>query len=106
MPSGTSSSDETGLVRSSLSTTDSSRLVDRALTTRIRLILRMFPGAHGATPGLVRTSVGHRPPRLADLQQPDLPQIDMREGVRDERVEARLVDLHVEDRSAPGGNEH
>jgi threonine dehydrogenase-like Zn-dependent dehydrogenase len=44
--------------------------------------------------------VAHRPGRVSDLQQADLPEIDVREGVADERVETRLVDLHVEDRAA------
>ena len=42
-------------------------------------------------------SVGHRPLGVADLEQADLAEIDVREGVGDERIEALLVDLDVED---------
>src|SRR5215203_530166 len=47
-------------------------------------------------------SMGHRPFGISDLQQADLAEVDVREGVRDERVEALLIDLHVED-GAPTG---
>src|SRR5919108_2436931 len=42
--------------------------------------------------------------RVADLEEPDLAHVDAREGVADERVEPRLVYLHVEDASTPGGH--
>jgi hypothetical protein len=42
----------------------------------------------------------HRPLDVADVEQTDLPEIDGRERVADEGVEAGLVDLHVEDAAA------
>ena len=41
--------------------------------------------------------MAHRPLDVADVEQPDLSEVDAREGVAHERVEAGLVDLHVED---------
>src|SRR5438874_12920838 len=49
-------------------------------------------------PGLMAHGAGH----VADPEQPDLPFVDARERVRDERVEARLVDLDVEHTGASG----
>ena len=43
---------------------------------------------------------------VADLEQSDLARVDRREGVRHERVEARLVDLHVEDAATAGRHGH
>ncbi len=39
---------------------------------------------------------------VSHLEQADLAEVDVREGVTDEWVEARLVDLDVEDRTASG----
>ena len=47
-------------------------------------------------------SMAHRPGELADLEQPDLAEVDVREGVRHEGIEARLVDLDVEHGPAAG----
>ena len=44
--------------------------------------------------------------RVADLQQPDLAEVDAREGVADERVQPGLVDLDVEDAAAARGHRH
>ncbi|TML16866.1 MAG: GAF domain-containing sensor histidine kinase [Actinobacteria bacterium] len=41
--------------------------------------------------------VRHRPLRVPDLEQADLAEVDVRERIGHERVEAGLVDLHVED---------
>ena len=51
-------------------------------------------------------SVRHRPLDVADVEQADLALVDRRERVRDERVEARLVDLDVEDAAAAGRHGH
>src|SRR5215207_8272093 len=40
--------------------------------------------------------------RLPDLEQTDLPEVDARERVAEEGVEARLVDLDLEDAAAAG----
>ena len=54
----------------------------------------------------VARSMRHRPRRVPDLEQPDLSEVDVREGVRHERIEAGLVDLDVEDAAAAGRHLH
>src|SRR5690349_3441418 len=51
-----------------------------------------------------RALMRHRPLHVADVEQADLPEIDGGERVTDERIEARLVDLHVEDAAAASRN--
>ena len=48
--------------------------------------------------------VRHRPLDVTDVEQADLALVDRGERVGDERVEARLVDLDVEDAAAAGGH--
>jgi len=48
----------------------------------------------------------HRSRNVADVEQADLALVDGRERVRDERIEAGLVDLHVEDAAAAGRHGH
>src|SRR5512133_115321 len=49
-----------------------------------------------------RTLVGHRPLDVADVQKTDLAEVNASEGMVDERVEPRLVDLDVEHAAAAG----
>ena len=42
---------------------------------------------------------------LADLEEADLTEVHVGEGVADEGIKAGLVDLHVEDGGASGGDE-
>src|SRR5213078_1703323 len=51
------------------------------------------------------TLVAHRSGDVADVQEPDLTEVDARERMADERVQPRLVDLDVEDAAAAGGDE-
>ena len=51
-------------------------------------------------------SVAHRPLHVADVDQADLAHVDGREGVGDERVEAVLAEMDVEDGAATGGDGH
>ncbi len=48
----------------------------------------------------------HRPLWIADLEQPDLAEIDVGEGVADKRIEALDVELDVEDAAAAGRHDH
>ena len=57
-------------------------------------------------PPLQRASVAHRSGRVPDLQQTDLAHVDARERVRDEGVQALLVDLDVEDAAPTRGDGH
>src|SRR5439155_3493433 len=47
--------------------------------------------------------VAHRSLDVPDVEQADLALVDGCERMRDERVETRLVDLHVEDPTPPAG---
>src|SRR5919109_135461 len=49
--------------------------------------------------------MAHRAFDVADLEEPDLAHVHARERVRDEGVQPRLLDVHVEDRAAAGGHE-
>ena len=68
------------------------------------VVSRWKPEGAGRPREPPRCSVGHRALGVAHLEQADLPQVDVREGVAEERVETLLVDLHVEDRAAAGGH--
>jgi hypothetical protein len=43
---------------------------------------------------------------VAHLEQADLAEVDVREGVAHEGIKPGLVDLHVENRAASGGHGH
>src|SRR5215211_4720183 len=50
--------------------------------------------------------MAHVPLRVPNLEQPDLAEVDVREGVGDERVQTLLVDLDVEDAGAARCDAH
>src|SRR6188508_2166950 len=67
---------------------------------------RFYAAASGqrALVGTTSWSVRHGALRVPDLQETDLAHVDAGEGMADERVEAFVVDLDVEDAAAARGH--
>ena len=61
-------------------------------------------------PQLLFRGINHlvrlRPLGVADLEQPDLAEIDVGERVADERIQALVVDPDVEDAATAGRHDH